>query len=163
MTCRDWWIRTNGIAYVTNGGNTDGNGSVSIIDIGTLEVVAAVPLAGYPVGFALTPNGRFLYVTGYLSNTVTVFDTKTLSVVASVSVGPSPGNVAVTPDGHFAYVSCQGGADSVIDTATNTVVAAVVPTGSFSIGFNNNGKLAYSADFNAKGSLSANCVSNCTS
>jgi YVTN family beta-propeller protein len=54
-----------GIAYVTNGGNTDGNGSISLIDIATLQVVGTIPLAGYPVGLALTTNGRSLYVTGY--------------------------------------------------------------------------------------------------
>src|SRR5215469_10119343 len=72
------------LAYVTNGGNTDGNGSVSLIDVDTLNVVGTVPLAGYPVGIAVIPNRDRLYVSGLLSNTVTVFNTNTLAVVATI-------------------------------------------------------------------------------
>ncbi|MGH6848500.1 MAG: YncE family protein, partial [Methylocella sp.] len=49
-------------------------------------------------------------------------------VVATVAVGVEPSDVAVTPDGKHAYVANPGdilGTVSVIDTASNTVVATV--------------------------------------
>jgi YVTN family beta-propeller protein len=47
-------------------------------------------------------------------------------VVAAVPVGDEPNGVAVTPDGKHAYVANFESLDvSVIDTATNTVVATV--------------------------------------
>ena len=50
-------------------------------------------------------------------------------VVATVPVGSGPVAVAIRPNGAFAYVTNQSSDDvSVIDTATNTVVAtATVP------------------------------------
>jgi YVTN family beta-propeller protein len=49
-------------------------------------------------------------------------------------VGATPVEVAITPDGAFAYVANKdSNTVSVIDTATNTVVATV-PVGSAPIG-----------------------------
>jgi len=70
-------------AYVTNyntlyaGSNftdlTAGQGTVNIIDIETNQVIPPTIAVGQsPVNIAITPNGRFAYVTNYTSNTVNV-------------------------------------------------------------------------------------------
>jgi len=120
-------------AYVTN---PDSN-SVSVIDTATNSVVATIAVGGF--GVAITPDGTRAYVAGGGFNTVAVIDTTTNSVVATIPVGQNPppgGNpfgVAITPDGARAYVTNQDSGAlqmepntvSVIDTATNTVVADI--------------------------------------
>ena len=53
----------------------------------------------------MTPDGAFVYVAGFNSNTVSVIDTATNTVTATVPVGGRPSGVAVTPDGAFVYVA----------------------------------------------------------
>jgi YVTN family beta-propeller protein len=77
----------------------------------------------------------FAYITNSHSNDVSVIDTATNTVVATVPVGGNPYGVAVDPDGTRVYTvniggepgvcTSQPGSVSVIDTATNTVVATV--------------------------------------
>jgi YVTN family beta-propeller protein len=137
--------RDKSIAYVTNGGNTDGNGSVSLIDTDTRKVVDAVQLDGYPIGVAV-PNRRSVYVSGFNSNTVTVFDRKSLTVEASIPVCAFPGEMVFTPDRRFAYVPCVGdNVVSVIDARTNVVVTTV-SLGAVSIAVTPDGKFAYATD-----------------
>ena len=109
---------------------------------------AAIPLEGYPLGVAFTPDGDFAYVSQYLSSVVSVIDTRTLKVVATTPVGLNPGNIAITPDGGFAYVLSIGSSPvSVIDTESNTVVATIdVSTGSLSIAITPDGDFAYVRD-----------------
>jgi YVTN family beta-propeller protein len=83
-----------------------------------------------PTGIAVTPDGLHAYVRIEFSNGVPVIDTSTNMQVALVTAGPqppfaSPGGVAVTPDGKDVYVTNSNNTVSVIDTATNTVVATV--------------------------------------
>ena len=114
-------------AYVVN----QRSNNVSVIDTATNMVVATVPVGAVPGWVAVTPDGKYAYVTngnaGNPPSTVSVIDTATNMVVATVPVGLGPGALAVTPDGKHVYVtiiyvtdtSVQG-AVSMIDTATNT-------------------------------------------
>jgi YVTN family beta-propeller protein len=55
-------------------------------------------------------------------------------VIATIPVGVNPDGVAITPDGGRAYVANNGSNTlSIIDTATNRVVATV-PVGETGIG-----------------------------
>ena len=114
-------------AYVTNVGSNN----VSVIDTATNIVVATIPVAGVGGagvgGVAVTPDGKYAYVTGYIgpgSASVSVIDTTTNTVVATVNQ-IAPLAVAITPDGKHAYVTNGDGTVSVIDTPTNLVVATV--------------------------------------
>ena len=77
---------------------------------------------------------EFAYVANGASNIVSVIDTATNKVTATIPVGVFPWGVGITPDGRFAYVvnsglarpeteNCTAGTVSVIDTATNSVIA----------------------------------------
>jgi YVTN family beta-propeller protein len=77
-------------------------------------------------GIAMSPNGRYAYVSNLGSNSVSVLDTANNTMVKTVLVGTSPGGVAVTPDGAYVYVSNQGSNSvSVIKAASDTVVATI--------------------------------------
>ncbi|MGA7384315.1 MAG: beta-propeller fold lactonase family protein [Methylocella sp.] len=125
--------------YVANGGDN----TVSVIDTAPDMVVATVAVGTGPNGVAVTPDGKHAYVANRGSNNVSVIETTGNTVVATVAAGLAPNGVAITPDGKHAYVVNFGaftvppvsfpfstpgffpGSVSVIDTATNTVVAGI--------------------------------------
>src|SRR5205809_7637698 len=80
----------------------------------------ALGVLAWPGRAAAVP---FVYVANYLDGTVSVVDTATNSETARVSVGGAPLSVAVNPAGTRVYVAAPGSAISVIDTATNSVIA----------------------------------------
>ena len=81
-------------AYVTNAGN----GTVSVIDTSTNQVVGApITVDTAPSAIAITPNGNFAYVTNNGSNSVSVIDTSTNSVVETITGLNAPFGIAITP------------------------------------------------------------------
>jgi YVTN family beta-propeller protein len=75
---------------------------------------------------AVTPDGKYVYITSQGNSGVTVIDTVSNTIVNTILVGSIPSGVAVTPDGRHVYVTNQGSNSvSVIETASNTVVATV--------------------------------------
>ena len=104
-------------------------------------MTATVPVGAGPYGVAVTDR---VYISNPGSDTVSVLDTVTNTVTATIPVnagstgtclGNTPCNgVAVTPDGRKVYVGNRGlNSVSVINTATNTVIATV-PVGAFPFG-----------------------------
>jgi len=106
--------------YVTN----TGSNSVSVIDRAALSVVATISLAARPANIAVSPSGVWVYVLDAAGN-VEVIDTRSDAIVATIPVGGTDGGLAVTPDGSRVYVA--SGKVSVIDAATNAVIAAFDP------------------------------------
>jgi YVTN family beta-propeller protein len=115
-------------------------------------VVATVTVGSDPRRAAVTPDGKHVYVTNGISNTVSVIETATNppSVVATVAVGLNPLGVAVTPDGKHVYVANRAAGNesntvSVIARATNTVEAATITVGNgpFGVAVTPDGTRAY--------------------
>ena len=84
-----------GKAYVVDGGDGDGNGAVFAITTATGEVSTPIPVSfstsGGPFGaVAITPDGKYAYVTHGDHNTVLVIDTATGAVSATIPVGNGP-------------------------------------------------------------------------
>src|SRR5438132_284843 len=127
------------VAYITNFEDD----TVSVLDTATETVTATVPVGADPYGVAVGPDGRRVYVANVEDATVSVLDTATNTIVDTVPVGASPGGVAVSPAGTRVYVANACGTDSgcnsfdglvsVIDTATNAIVATV-PVGASPVG-----------------------------
>ncbi|MDQ1274796.1 MAG: hypothetical protein QG610_368, partial [Euryarchaeota archaeon] len=119
-----------GIAITPDGkklyvANRDISG-VSVIDISTKTVTAAVPVGKWPMGVASSPDGTKVYVTNRYSNNVSVIDTVTNTVIASIKVEVGSSGITVSPDGTKLYVTnCESNTISVIDTNSNTVTATV--------------------------------------
>ncbi|MEO8673255.1 MAG: Ig-like domain repeat protein [Tahibacter sp.] len=108
-----------------------GNG-LTIINTATDTLLPAVPM-GQARGVAVAPNGR-VYVTH--DDQVSVLDPLTQTIIATLDVGDTPYGISISTDGTRAYVANVHSAFvSVIDTASNSVIASV-PTvdGGFSLG-----------------------------
>jgi len=132
--------------YVADFGDATSSGGVSVIDTATNQAIEVpdggklIKVAGLnPGGIAITPDGRFAYVTCRTGG-VAVIDTATNQAVEVpdggklIKVGQNPFGIAITPDGRFAYVADEGvaltevGAGvSVIDTTINQAIE--VPDG----------------------------------
>jgi YVTN family beta-propeller protein len=108
---------THTTAYVTNGGHD----TVAVIDTATHDVTTTVDVGLDPVGVAVSPDGRRVFVTNH-AGTVSVIDASTNTVVDTITVGTDPFGVAFSPDGSVALVTNSGSDTvSVIDTVTNAV------------------------------------------
>jgi YVTN family beta-propeller protein len=106
------------------------NKQVLVADAHTGATVAVIPLGGEPYDVAITPDGRYAYVTLRAGKRVTVIDLSTLSILKSIPVGNVPRGIAITPDGTRAFVTNAGSNNvSVIDVATNTVIGSPIPVG----------------------------------
>jgi YVTN family beta-propeller protein len=74
-------------------------------------VVAKVLAGGgpdTPQGVAITPDGKYVYVTNDYSGTFYVIATASNTVVATAAVGVGPEGVAISPDGAYAIVANAG-------------------------------------------------------
>ncbi|MDA8084561.1 MAG: CxxxxCH/CxxCH domain-containing protein [Nitrospiraceae bacterium] len=87
-----------------------------------------------PAGIVASPDGKRLYVTNAVDNTVSVIDRAAHTVTATITVDSSPRGVDVTPDNGYVYVANTGSNTvSVIRTADNAVVKTV-PVGTAPFG-----------------------------
>ncbi len=85
---------------------------------------AAVAVGDGPLGVAVDPGTRTVYVANGFDDTMSVIDGKTNTVTATVAVGDYPHGVAVDPETHTVYVTnTDEDTVSVIDGKTNTVTA----------------------------------------
>ena len=79
-----------------------------------------------PMGIAVAPDGKKIYVTTGRGRNVVVIDTSSYEVVGSVEVGIRPWGIAITPDGKTLYTANGPSNDvSVVDVATQKVVAKI--------------------------------------
>jgi YVTN family beta-propeller protein len=67
-----------------------GSNTVSVIDIPTDKVTAKVNVGFYPIGVAVSPDRKQVFVANQDSNTVSVIDTSTNTVTSTVNVGSNP-------------------------------------------------------------------------
>ncbi len=83
-----------------------------------------------PEGVALSPDGRFLYVTLEGDNQVAVIDAASRRLIRRFAVGSRPRGVAFTPDGTRAFVANElDSSVSLIDARLHQVVGTVRLTG----------------------------------
>jgi YVTN family beta-propeller protein len=106
---------------------------VSVIDTRTNEVTATVPVGVGPWGVAVSSDGRQVYTANWYY-TVSVIDTASNAVTSIPNiwngVGGNTIGIAVSRDGRRVYASNFYQQNvSVIDTATNTVIANIPVSG----------------------------------
>jgi YVTN family beta-propeller protein len=88
-------------AYVTSQFGEE----IGILDLRTRRQSGTIPVHGHPLGAALAPNGRTLYITTNLDRLCAV-SLPGARVVASVPIPMTCPHVAVHPSGHRVYVPC---------------------------------------------------------
>lgn len=120
--------------------------TVSVVDTASGAVVATVPVASGPHGMAISPDGRFVYVTGEGGSSLSIIDTASDTVAQTLEIGPTPHGVALLPDGKTLLVGVYG-ADRIafVDTASRSVVATVAVAKPHTIAVRPDGKVAYVA------------------
>ena len=70
------------------------NGTVSVIYTGTNTVIATFDVGQFPMGIAVTQDGKKVYVTNSETSDVSVLDTATNTVITTVPVGRTPTHIA---------------------------------------------------------------------
>jgi YVTN family beta-propeller protein len=135
---------------------------ISVIDAGTLQVVASRETGRSFHGAALSPDGKRLYVTSIKSNLtgsaghwdprVDIYDTTTLQLAASVKVSDEKYVIAdrpvVSPDGKRVFLTMANSPDSlrVLDAQTLQFTGSLtLPGGAWLVAMSPDGKQLYAA------------------
>jgi PQQ-dependent catabolism-associated beta-propeller protein len=118
---------------------------VAVIDTARNKVIKVLQAGSDPEQFALSPDGKRLYVANEDSAQTSVVDVENGSIVARIPVGREPEGVAMSSNGQWVLVSNESdNSVSVIDTKTLKVVSSV-PVGKRprDMAFTTDGKAAY--------------------
>ena len=128
------------IVYVTNYYND----TVTVIGEDN-EVIKTIYVDDDPVGLAVTPDGKTVYVANYGDDTVSIIDTEDESVTDTLNVGNGPWGVAVGAEGDYVFVTNYlSDTVTVIQTSDNTIYDTVsVGDGPRGVSAPCNGNFAY--------------------
>jgi YVTN family beta-propeller protein len=125
---------------------------VSFVNAATNKLVGGPVEAGDgPTSVAITPDGKYAFVTDVFGESVSVVETGLRRKVATIEeVGEEPFGIAITPDGKYAYVTDRASDEvAVISTQTRKLVESIpIPVGAepTGIAISPTGKFAYIAD-----------------
>src|SRR5919106_1657348 len=95
---------------------------------GSSDSDSGIDVNTFPIGVAVNPSTKKVYVVNEFSNTVSVIDTNTDTVKSTtklddITVGKSPVGIAVNPSANWIYVTnLDDGTVSVIDGITKDVI-----------------------------------------
>jgi YVTN family beta-propeller protein len=134
---------TGPYAYVAN----SGNGTVSVADTGTHQVVGLVAVGSDPNDVVATPSGADVFVANNGSGTVSEIATSTNIVVRTITLAGIR-DIAMSPDGATLYAT-GGGSDNQlypVDVASGTVGTPItVGSGATALALTPDGSKAYVA------------------
>jgi len=101
--------------------------NIHLIDPATNKVVGEISGIEVSHGVAVSPSGKFIYVSNESETTLDIVDGKTLKVIKQVPLSGGPNNIAMSPDGRRVYIAIRkepGGVD-VVDTASQQKVKTI--------------------------------------
>jgi YVTN family beta-propeller protein len=131
--------RPRSIVFLPDGsrayGTAENDGLLSILDARKHEVTGQIQLgeAGVikPMGLALSPDARTLYVSTGRGRRLFMVNTANNEVIGSVEVGTRPWGVAVSPDGDTIYTANGPSNDlTVVEASARSVTRKVSLPGS---------------------------------
>ena len=130
----------------------DKSHDLGVIDAEARKLVRRVKIGGNPYNLAFTPDGRYLYVLEWSSDTsndeVIVYDLRAEKIEGRVEVSTWPAHGVFSRDGRLFYVSGESAGDvTVIDTAKREIVGRIVHGGGDAMGLalKADGKVLYAA------------------
>lgn len=113
---------------------TEGSGTLTIVDVGSGSVVAAVTTGqrtSHQV--SVTPDGKRAFVANIGSGSATVIDLETMATVKSLPTGSGAEGIAVSPNGKEVWVTNRAeNTVSVLDVGTLETLATL-PSAEFPI------------------------------
>jgi YVTN family beta-propeller protein len=117
----------NGLIYVSNYGQFNTTGTVSVINGTTNAIVASIPVGKNPQALVYNPANGLIYTANALSNALSIINGTSNSLVGSIIVGAFPGKnptgITLNPINNTIYVTNMGSNTvSVINGTTNVVV-----------------------------------------
>lgn len=91
---------------------------IGIVDLTTKKFLRKIPAGSDPEQFAVSPDGKHLYIANEDAGAISVLNTADGKVEHQIPVAEEPEGVAFTPDGKSVYATCETAGDVfVIDTA----------------------------------------------
>jgi YVTN family beta-propeller protein len=97
---------------------------IGVLDVATQKFHAKLNAGSDPEEFALSKDGRRIYISNEDTKTASVINIASGRLEHIVPVGQEPEGVTTTPDGKQFYVTCEAGGDIyVVDTASYTSIA----------------------------------------
>src|SRR5919107_717227 len=120
----------NDLIYVSNFGQFNVTGTVSVINGTTNTIVATIYVDKNPQAIAYNPANGLFYVANTYSNTLSIINGTTNSLIGSIPVGDFPGKsptgIAVNSINNTVYVTNTGSNTvSVINGTTNVVLGNI--------------------------------------
>ena len=165
-----------GKAKVSSVTGSTREGTVSVMDPATGEVLDEIVVGLHPNDIVKSPDENFVYVANANSDNVTVIDTRTGKVSETISVrlmgdenpfwGSSPNGLAISGKGKTLYVA--NGMDNAIAVVAlgskasskgkteSSVVTGFIPTGAYPGAVCEKGGLLFVANIEAEGARIAN-------
>jgi YVTN family beta-propeller protein len=149
----------NGLIYVSNYGQFNTTGTVSVVNGTTNAIVANIPVGKNPQAIVYNPANGLVYTANTLSNTLSIINGTSNSLIGSVNLGAFPGKnptgIAINSINNTIYVTNMGSNTiSVINGTTNVVVSNItlaageqeVGVGAKGTGFFSPAGIAYNSD-----------------
>src|ERR687889_521999 len=142
----------NDLLYVSNYGQFNTTGIVSVINGTTNTIVATIPVGKNPQAIAYNPANGLLYVANTLSGTLSIINGTSNSLIGSIPLGDYPGKsptgIAVNPINNTIYVTNMGSNTvSVINGTSNALVETIpIGLGPYGIAYNQNNGNVYVAN-----------------
>src|SRR5438034_163252 len=100
--------------------------AIGVVDPGQNKLVRKIYAGSDPEQFALSRDGKTLYVSNEDAGGLSIIDLGSGKVVATLPTGEEPEGVTLSPDGKFVYVTSENdGTVSMVDTAAAKVLKTV--------------------------------------
>jgi YVTN family beta-propeller protein len=142
---------------------------IALVDVAAGKVTGKLNAGSDPEEFALSRDGRSIYISNEDVKTASVIDIKSAKVTHIIPVSQEPEGVTTSPDGRQFYVTCEAGGDIfVIDTTSFQVTSHFKVNGRpRSVAFLSNGALAFvpsesAGEFNVVDTLKAEVIKTIT-
>lgn len=99
--------------------------TIFVYETKTGKEVAAIDVGGTQHHVAISPDGKYAYIT-VMPSLLAVVDTATRRLITSLKIGAAPDSVAFTPDSRYAYITnAEDDTVSVIETGGHKIVATI--------------------------------------
>jgi YVTN family beta-propeller protein len=102
---------------------------IALVDVARKKFLRKIPAGSDPEQFALSADGKRIFVSNEDTSTATILDSATGKVAGFVPVSREPEGVGVRPDGKVFYVTCETAGDVFAIDAENFKVIGQIRIG----------------------------------